>query len=216
MQTTISRLATGTATALDILKTIAERNNIQELTLFKHEVGVNWRQQHPDHHKVKHLDSTCFKHNDHLALEALHLNASDLRELTLTSLISASEAHQVYSVSSLVKAKGQQWHIPMMNFHPDTGGKALVMESMKAIRSLRPDLVPPGVVLESGRYYHYYGFDLIKTEDFPTFLSYFLMPAILVSPRYIGHALYEERCSLRVTKDTEHKTQIPKVVDVLR
>lgn len=41
-----------------------------------------------------------------------------------------------------------------------------------------------------------------------------IMPCVLVSPRYIGHALNDGYCSLRLTADSTFKPKIPTVVHI--
>ena len=72
-----------------------------------------------------------------------------------------------------------------------------------------------GVFLDSGRYFHYFGNFVLSNEEWSQFNGAFLMPCILVSPRYIGHRLINGYNTLRLTNDNAFKTKIPEVVEII-
>ena len=98
----------------------------------------------------------------------------------------------------------------MMNFHPDNVSLDAINESLKIIC---PN--SKGVILETGRFFHYYGMSLLSEEKWLQFMAEFLMPCVVVSPRYVGHSLYDGYCSLRLTTDTKYKTKIPEVIAII-
>ena len=72
-----------------------------------------------------------------------------------------------------------------------------------------------GVLLDSGRFQHYYGDFLLDENEWIQFMAEFLMPTFLVSPRYIGHRLYDHYCTLRLTSNNQYKPKVPEVVEIL-
>jgi hypothetical protein len=70
----------------------------------------------------------------------------------------------------------------------------------------------PGLLLSSGRFYHYYGFRVLNHPAWLQFLAQLLMPCTLVSPRYVGHSLYRGFCALRLNKVAPHKAVVPHVI----
>ncbi len=130
------------------------------------------------------------------------LRLSDLGEL---------DPRHVWSVNSVVRCcDGIYRHIPMMNFHLEED--ATEDDMCKGIEHICFE--QKGVLLESGRYYHYYGDFLLDEKGWYKFLGEFLMPCVLVNPRYVGHALNDGYCSLRLTADFIHKPKIPTVIKI--
>lgn len=198
--------------SLHVIQSIATLHQFDEITFLKHSVGINWRQRHPDDQKVNHLGEDCFGHNDSKDTKMYPVKRSRLSELTVEYLLGVSASNEVFSVGSKVQKDGEEFHIPMMNFHPEVeNGREFVVNCLLALQERNPDLVPPGVLVDSGRYFHYYGMGLIPAASFNQYLAAFLMPSVLVSPRYIGHSLSEGQCSLRITHDKTFKPQLPKV-----
>ena len=99
----------------------------------------------------------------------------------------------------------------MMNFHPEEG--VGLDDVKKVLGHICSD--KRGVLLDSGRYYHHYGDFLLEEDEWIQFMADFLIPSILVSPRYVGHRLHEGFCSLRLTADGEYKPKIPEVIEIL-
>ena len=97
-----------------------------------------------------------------------------------------------------------------MNFHPECGTTADIKRVVKLICGNNN-----GVLLESGRFYHYYGNYLLNQNEWTKFLANFLMPCIFVSPRYIGNRLYDGYCTLRLTAEQKYKPKIPQVIEIL-
>lgn len=205
--------------ALHVVQYICAQNGVQFVNLVKHSVGVNWRQRISDEDKPNNIDLECFRHNGSYG-ELMHeetVACSGLYKLCEADLEAKCEKDEVYSICSDVKDESDsKKHLTMMNFHPERGGLEFVLDALKALRQQEPELVSPGVVLASGRYWHYYGYGLIEEPEMGKYLSYFLMPAILVSPRYIGHRLYEGRGMLRLTGGATAKPGVPKVVTAVR
>lgn len=196
--------------SLEVVQSIVRENKeIVDLRIISHKVSENWRQIHPNStDKISHL------------IEALH-HPQPIREETITReeflKISLNDldilpADEVWSLTSRVSCNdGTEKHIPMMNFHPDD----ISFEELKcAIKTIMPNF--NGAILSSGRFFHYYGIRLLNQKEWIKFLTDFLMPCVLVSPRYIGHRIFNGYCTLRLTADQYVKKKIPEVIDILR
>lgn len=102
----------------------------------------------------------------------------------------------------------------MMNFHVDglnrDKSKEVILKSINAICGEEQ-----GALLDSGRWFHYYGNFLLDTNQWYKFLAKFTIPCILVSGGFIGHALDRGYVTLRLTSDEKHNPKIPTVVDII-
>ncbi len=94
----------------------------------------------------------------------------------------------------------------MMDFRWVPSSKALD----GILSALRTAGVRTGAILESGRSYHFYGFDLLDQGDWLQFMGKCLLIAPLTDSRYIAHRLIDGACALRITPDKNH----PKVPTV--
>jgi hypothetical protein len=74
------------------------------------------------------------------------------------------DCRPVIGACSAVQAGGQKCHIPMLDFCIETG-----KESLKVIQE--SVLLPPGVFLNSGNSYHYYGYDLMPEREWRKWMN---------------------------------------------
>lgn len=195
--------------SLEAFKVIVNNNpSISSIKLISHAVGNNWRQINPDtSSKIKNLRSS-FEHTEPYG-EALYTRSRFLN-LQMQQLKNIKK-YSAWSVTSKVLCKDDAFrHVPMMNFHPEGGGIEMIKESLKYICGDNK-----GCILNSGRFFHYYGDFLLDESEWINFMAEFLMPCVLVSPRYIGHRLYYDSCSLRLTADKLHKPKVPTIIEVL-
>ena len=196
--------------ALDVCKVIIDHQlNISDIRLIAHKVETNWRQRYQTTSDKLEYILEGFGHLQPTTEQ--EYSREEFLQLTLNDLSNLGE-NEVWSIASKVRCvNGKTKHIPMMNFHPtnDTN-KDIIRKSLKYICGNSK-----GVLLDSGRFSHYYGDFLLNENEWVQFMAEFLMPTILVSPRYIGHRLYDGFCSLRLTAEDQYKPKIPKVVDVL-
>lgn len=192
--------------SLDVLQEIvAENIDIVSVKLILHEVALNWGQKYDESSKiVTHFEESLIQE---VPLELRQLDRQDFLNLTLDDLLTTN--HKVWSFTSkVIMRDGTNRHIPMMNFHPLTGVN--VQNIIDFIRLSEPE--KEGVLLESGRYYHYYGYELLSENEWLQFNARFLMPMILVRARYIGHRLRDGYSTLRLTNDSTFKPKVPTVI----
>lgn len=196
--------------SLEVVQSIVEKHpEIQGLKIVSHEVFVNWRQLYKDSKdKILKIEESL---THSVPLEERSLSRDEFLKLSLASL-SNPQDNKVWSFCSLVTCSdGSRKHIPMMNFHPID----VSVDELKIAISIISRTYD-GVFLSSGRFYHCYGDALLDHSEWIKFMTDFLMPCILVSPRYIGHRLFDGYCTLRLTADQTHKTKVPVVIDILK
>lgn len=168
-----------------------------------HEVFQNWRVMNPNVQKkllnlreglVQHepIKIYCRSGSDVLGNRHLHLG----------------NKNHGFSICSAFKNEGRIYHIPMMNLHIEfTRDVEQIAEIITTVTRSKEVCI-----LNSGRFFHAYFLDVLSADEWRKFLASFLMPSIIVSPRYIGHSLYRGYCTLRITPCGELKPQNPEVV----
>lgn len=194
--------------SLDVCKTIVSHQpEISGIRLISHRAEINWRQRYQTTDERMRNMLEGFEHPGPIAER--ELTREGFTQLTIDELGDLEDG-QVWSVISKVKCyDGKSRHIPMMNFHPKNGLEGI----RKAIGIICRD--NRGVLLDSGRFQHYYGDFLLEEGQWTRFMAEFLMPTILVSPRYVGHRLYQGFCTLRLTSDSTYKPKTPEVIEII-
>jgi hypothetical protein len=196
-------------TSLEMLqKIISYHHTISSVCLIRHEVQLNWGQKYDSTGRIlTHFDEALIQE---IPLEVKNLSVEMFLALHQSDFL--SEGHQVWSFTSRVQlVDGTYRHIPMMNFHP------LEQVSLDSITEFVQLSEPAqkGVLLESGRYFHYYGYSLLDQDEWLQFNARFLMPMILVRSRYIGHRLRDGYSTLRLSNDSQYKPLVPHVVRII-
>lgn len=195
--------------SLEVCQTIIDHHpEISTLTLIAHEVNINWRQRYPTVLKKITKLADGFYHDRPIKIKKY--SRQKFQQLTLNTLPNL-EKNQVWSITSKIECfDSAKKHFPMMNFHPENITTRDIKKILAYVCGSRP-----GVLLESGRFQHYYGDFLLSEPDWLTFMAEFLMPTCIVSPRYIGHRLYDGYCTLRLTSEQQYKPKIPTVIALL-
>jgi hypothetical protein len=199
------------ATSLDVLKDIISKYpDIDSVKLILHGVSINWRQRYTtDGQKLSHLEESLLQK---IPIKVKVLSREEFLSLDQGKL-ETDDKHQVWSFTSKMTMKdGDFMHLPMMNFHPHDD--ISVEDIINFVKIAFPD--KSGVILESGRYFHYYGNFLMSEHEWVIFNAKFLMPCVFVSPRYVGHVLQDGYSSLRFTCDDKYKPVIPSVVHTIK
>jgi len=189
------------------------QSQIKAVLVIKHSISINWRQTHlTEREKIKHLNEGL---KSHKPLKEKWYFVDDF--LKLDKLPKANiKRNQVWSLSSKVILKGKELnqyaHLPMMNFHPEGSiNDATIVE--QAVKAIRPK--EKGAILDSGRYWHYYGQNLLNHTQWLKFMADFLMPCVLISPRYVALGLIRGYATLRLTADNQFKPKIPTVIKTI-
>lgn len=194
--------------SLEVCQVIIQNHpEITSVKLISHKVGINWRQKYRSkNERIENLTSGL-EHSQPSGQRVYSRKEFEL--LTLKDLPRLPDA-EVWSITSrVVCSDGVERHIPIMNFHPANISLTDIKKMVKKITKNSK-----GAILKSGRFHHYYGDYLLNESEWLKFMANFLMPCILVSPRYIGHRLHDGYCTLRLTIDKKYKLMTPKVVAV--
>jgi hypothetical protein len=143
--------------------------------------------------------------------ETLEVPAHDVTARRLRKMIRDLPLGKSLALCSRCHIDDGSWrHIPMMDFYcpPTTRNLEVVYAALLRLGQVR------GVILDSGRSYHYYGCDMMTDAGWRDFLSASLLLMPFTDSRYIAHRLLGGACALRLSK-SKHKRQIPRVVSVL-
>lgn len=178
--------------------------------LIVHESRLNWRQRHATiRERVRNLPQGLLQDGPFCGQLVGLGNFEEAFEL----IVDQVDGLDVVSVSSRLFDHGGNFigHLAIMNLHPD--GLDGVDAVVAAVAATTEHI--PGYLLSSGRYYHYYGKRLLTGGEWQRFLARFLMPCVLVSPRYIGHSLFRGFCTVRLTSARPYKPTVPRVVSVM-
>lgn len=171
--------------------------------LLRHEVMVNWRQKYPTPRRQIGALRESLRHDGPFGGERFTVNR--LHQSVANHLATSQSA---LSVSSRVwNGRGEHiGHLALMNLHPV--GFRSARDVREAIDEVTDGL--PGYLLASGRYFHFYGKSLLTLDSWLLFLAQFLMPCVLVSPRYVGHSLHRGFCTLRLNSVPPVKPTTPR------
>ncbi len=193
----------------EVIAHIVQSNpTIDFLTLVTYEEGPNWRDLR---HTAQGAEAV-------LLLKGLQ---QDRGERILTKLsrreVSAENLRDVARslnsnkllgvISKVGLVSGESAHIPMMDFMcaPSTTNLEVLVHLLRDLRQGR------GFLLESGRSYHYYAFQLLTEEEWSIFLGKCLLMSSYTDDRYIGHQLVDGHCVLRLSSG-KSKASVPTVV----
>lgn len=194
--------------SIDVVRKIITELQLESarFTIFEHFVAVNWRVLYPAvSQKLNNIKEGLIQHRPYREWK---LSGQDILNADFDpSKITAIEHHVVSISSKITCHDGINRHIAMMNLHPEEG--LTLDDIVMIVEGVTEDM--PGYILESGRYYHFYGVSLLDKKEWTRFMVQFLMLTIIVSPRYIGHCLYRDYAALRLSTDTKYKTLLPRV-----
>jgi hypothetical protein len=136
------------------------------------------------------------------------LPADQISTARMKQIVSDLPAGLGLVVSSRVQLRsGDVGHIPMLDFRcPCSPANA------SAVRKILELLGHTcGILVESGRSYHYYGVQLLSTSDWTAFMAKALLFAPFVDPRYVAHRLADGECRLKLAASRE--ASIPSIID---
>ncbi len=115
--------------------------------------------------------------------------------------------HGLVVCSRLRVASGDIVQIPMLDFLCP----CLPKNAMAIRRMLHCVGLDEGILVESGRSYHFYGVALMSQEEWVTFMAKCLLFSPFTDPRYIAHRLADGECALKVFSSRDGL--VPTIVD---
>lgn len=132
-----------------------------------------------------------------------------LNKNRIFTAIGGMEQGQALAVTSKVTAKKNQiLQIPMMDFIDGDDPKE---ENLKNIRCFLEKKEYHGVILFSGKSFHFYGTNLMADREWKEFLGDCLLSG-LADPRYVGHNLKDGYSTLRISACPPLRPVFPKAV----
>ena len=198
--------------SIDVLKTIIRANCLEKdfFQFISHPVAINWRQRHQTAlDKISELSGSLTQHKptETWIVKGCHVLSGDFNAFSKE----ISDDHVISACSIVYRTNDNVAHIPMMNFHPHKDVTTDHLISL--IQKIMPG--HQGFILNSGRFCHFWGVDLLDEHMWVRFNCQFLMPTIVISERYVGHSLYRGYNALRLTSSTPHKPLTPYVIKTL-
>lgn len=135
------------------------------------------------------------------------ITVADLKEIIRTLGIGREDS--VIGVLSKTRIKRKIFHVPMMDFSlPERPQNLQKIECLLKMIGQKN-----GVILSSGRSYHYYGLNLMSETEWFDFLGDCLLSG-LVDTRYIAHRC-KDRCGILRISACPLRPKIPSVVSVI-
>lgn len=149
-------------------------------------------------------------HNPPEREEEIWLNRKEITPEHLNQISKPWNQQFALAVTSRMKLLNSKrvLHIPMMDFSCDAS-----LENLEKVQKFLKKIGQRGVVLFSGRSYHYYGIDLLSKKDWLIFLGRCLLFTSYTDSRHIGHRLIDGYASLRISKEIRRPT-LPTVVAI--
>jgi hypothetical protein len=120
----------------------------------------------------------------------------DLSVANIESMLRLTSPSEAVALSSKVRLdSGKIAHIPMMDFRCQytEHNTQILRRALLALGQER------GLLVESGRSYHFYGADLLSPENWVRFLALSILFSPVVDVRYVAHRLADGACRLRIT-----------------
>jgi hypothetical protein len=156
------------------------------------------------------LISAVIKHSPEPASASFVVSSSDIQHDGITKITEQICGEEILAVCSKVKLEsGKLCHIPMLDFLCPCSEQ----NEESLLRMLKEIGERSGVLVNSGRSYHYYGIRLLGRDDWVRFMAKALMFAPYSDPRYIAHRLADGQCRLRVFSRTRPMPMISRVLD---
>lgn len=200
--------------ALETLQEIISKNKkVKILRLLEHKVGLNWRQKYRSpESRYNNLEKL---YNINKRGNFAYINRNSFLNLNYEKLDKLRKNKEsVLSIESeVILNNGKKEYIPLANFHMEKGASlSFIVKQLDCMGFKKGE----GAILFSGRNYHFYGINLLKSKkELNKFFGLLLLPLLTTSPGYVGYSLIRDTYTLRLTKDNKFKKTIPYVVKVL-
>jgi len=136
------------------------------------------------------------------------INRAECTDDTFRRLIAGLGKGQILAISSAVGTdNGNQKHIPMLDFHCKETSTNLAV-----VRTVIRELGLNGFIAASGGSYHFYGLNLVDTDELISILGKSLLFSPIVDHRWVAHQLIERACGLRISPGKSYQF-CPRVID---
>ena len=143
-----------------------------------------------------------------IGLERKNVTSDKIRDL----IDKANTRRRAFVLCSRVETNDDDvLHIPMLDFEC-----AISDKNLAKILEFIAEMNDQGLVLESGRSYHYYSFNLLQTEKWEKFMYRTGLFTGFIDSRHINHRLLSKEARLRLAKieGSDRYIMTPKVVSI--
>jgi len=204
----ITENASQPLTAYEVVADVVQSNQkIDSVTLVTYDEGPSWRdlrEAGPEDTEGLLRKGILQDLSERILIK---LPRDEVFAENLRSIAQGLNGKRLLGLVSKVGLAGEEFaHIPMMDFMCIPSGANLELLS-RLLRNLHQG---QGYVLESGRSYHYYAFQLLGEEEWRRFLGKCLLMSGYTDDRYIGHQLIDGHCVLRLSSGNL-KARVPTV-----
>jgi hypothetical protein len=149
-------------------------------------------------------------HDSHPDERSIELAREEVSGEKLSAMIAEAGTKYGIAMSSRVRLRNDEWaHIPMLDFRCEVSerNRDVVKWALAALGQRA------GAIVDSGRSFHFYGFNLLKVPEWIRFVSLASLFSPVVDGRYLAHRLADGACRLRIT-EAPRKVAAPKVLEV--
>lgn len=197
-------------TAPEVVCKIVELNLDISAILFKIYIPTKTLEEDPVLQIQTSLNK-MIRHNPPEKEEVVWLKREERLLERLAQIVEILDREKALAVTSGVKVFNteKKFHIPMIDFSCEISS-----ENLRKIQGFLMKIKQKGVVLRSGRSYHYYGIELLPERDWFTFLGKCLLFTGHTDSRNIGHRLIDGHSSLRISEQ-KRRPHLPKVVAIV-
>jgi len=195
-------------TAPEVVADIVSNNPIDALLFLSYKPTINTKEGKiiaPDpmlrllHHQYPKGDELIWLKRDEITKE---------RQIAIVKSLPEGYALAVTSLVTIVDSSSYS-HLPMMDFDC-----TVCEENLRKIQEFLMTIDKRGVILSSGRSYHFYGVRPISQGDWKIFNLYCQLFTGFVDTRYVTHRLFDGHSSLRVSSGGI-RPALPQVVSIL-
>ena len=207
VDTSVPNIAFG-ATSMDVLRYIASLNPhilSFEFSRYKPVINVSEMKVEPD---LKTLMTRHYPPKDTTKLNAFQVINNPDPNFGLD----LADGEVINLHSRVITQSGAILHVPMMDLDSDTF--TISDENLQRVVKYAKIIGREGVVLQTGRSYHYYGFHLMTTEEYWSEFIPQSMRGKVCDIRFISHKLEDQFITLRITAGGIRNTE-PKVVAII-
>lgn len=157
---------------------------------------------------------TLIRHHPDAGEYMILLKREDMTLGKLRSLIAkATERKRALVLCSRVETQDDETlHIPMLDFEC-----AVSAENLAELRGFIKEINERGLILESGRSYHYYSFSLMSDDKWRKFMYRTGLFTGFIDNRHINHRLLSGEARLRLAKieGSNRYLMTPRVVSII-
>ncbi|MEK6578869.1 MAG: hypothetical protein AABZ55_06555 [Bdellovibrionota bacterium] len=137
------------------------------------------------------------------------IKRTEINRTRLDKMIESMAEEQALAFCSICKLpEGITGFIPMMDFR--IAPNPTNLEKMSVVIQ---EIGLPGLILGSGKSYHFFGTKLLTESEIQKFLGKCLLISPITDSRYIGHRMMEGSCDLRIST-SKYKQTLPRVVKI--